>query len=272
MPMVFAGMGSHGPGTTGRAERADPAIRDAFFTEYRKLGDDIRASGADALVVVASDHFGTLFMDKMPGFTVGMADFYEGPIEDEAWLKIKRTRIPGNAALSKRLIARLQQSVDVAFAEEYKFDHGVMVPLNFLTPDYDMDIIPIIINCQAPPLPPLHRCWALGEAIRAACDDLPEKFAVVGTGGISHWPCTPDSGKINEEWDYEFMRRWAANDREAMLSYTDAEILTEAGQGGFEIRTYCTVAAAAGGKGTNRFLKPIPIFATMAVVAEMEVV
>ena len=38
--------------------------------------------------------------------------------------------------------------VDVAYAQEWKFDHGISVPLNFLTPDYDIDIIPVNINCQ----------------------------------------------------------------------------------------------------------------------------
>ncbi len=90
---------------------------------------------------------------------------------------------------------------------------------------------------------------------------------IVGTGGISHWPATPDSGKINEDWDHEFMHRWIANDRAALLSYSDAETLTEAGQGAFEIRTYIAVAGAAKGPGDVRFLQPIPTFATMAVVA-----
>ena len=28
----------------------------------------------------------------------------------------------------------------------------------------------------------------------------------MGTGGISHWPATPDSGKINEQWDRDFLK------------------------------------------------------------------
>ena len=39
-------------------------------------------------------------------------------------------------------------SVDVAYSEEWKFDHGIMVPLNFLTPNYDLPVIPVNINCQ----------------------------------------------------------------------------------------------------------------------------
>jgi len=34
--------------------------------------------------VVAAEHFGNFFMDNMPAYAMGMAEQYEGPIEDEA--------------------------------------------------------------------------------------------------------------------------------------------------------------------------------------------
>ena len=91
---------------------------------------------------------------------------YEGPIEDPEWLKIERTKVPGAPDLATRLTREIMQTVDVAYAEEWKFDHGIMVPLHFLTPKYDLPIIPVNINCQGPPLTPLHRAWAFGEALR----------------------------------------------------------------------------------------------------------
>jgi 2,3-dihydroxyphenylpropionate 1,2-dioxygenase len=159
------------------------------------------------------------------------------------------------------------QDVDLAFAEEWKFDHGVMVPLHFLTPRYDLPIVPVNINCQGPPLTPLTRAWAFGEALRAACDAVPERIAIVGTGGISHWPATPDSGKINEAWDRDFLARWTKGDRAALLDYDDTETYAVAGQGGFEIRTMIAVAAAArGAPGEIWFYAPIPIFAVGCTV------
>ena len=87
---------------------------------------------------------------------------------------------------------------------------------------------------------------------------MPERIALVGTGGISHWPATPDSGKVNEPWDREFLERWSRNDRAALLSYTDEATYREAGQGGFEIRTFIAVAAAARGPGQRAFLRADP--------------
>jgi aromatic ring-opening dioxygenase catalytic subunit (LigB family) len=271
MSLVFAGVCSHAPGITGRAHMADPALREPFYAAFRQLSADLHAAKPDALIVVGAEHFGNFFMNNMPAFAIGMADDYEGPIEDPEWLKIPRRHIKGNASLSRRIISEVMQSVDVAFAEEWKFDHAISVPLHFLTPEYDIPVIPANINCQGPPLTPLHRAWAFGEALRRAADAVPERIALVGTGGISHWPATPDSGKVNEAWDHEFMARWSRNDKQALLSYTDAETYRDGGQGGFEIRTFIATAAAAGGRGTVHFCRPIPIFAVACTVATMSI-
>ncbi|MGZ8260321.1 MAG: DODA-type extradiol aromatic ring-opening family dioxygenase [Caldimonas sp.] len=271
MSLVFAAVCSHAPGITGRAHLADAAKKDALHAELHRLGDSLRETRPDALVVVAAEHFANFFLDNMPAYAIGMADAYEGPIEDPAWLGIARTRVPGNAGLSRRLIAEVMRDVDVAFAEEWKFDHGIMVPLHFLTPEFDLPVLPANTNCQGPPLTPLPRAWAVGEALRRAADVLPERIALVGTGGISHWPATPDSGKINEAWDRDFLARWMRNDRAALLDYSDEQTYRDAGQGGFEIRTFIAVAAAARGQGELRHYEPIPIFSVGCTVATMSI-
>jgi aromatic ring-opening dioxygenase catalytic subunit (LigB family) len=271
MSLVYAGVCSHAPGITGRAHLADPAIKDEFHAAFYKMGEELRATKPDALVIIAAEHFANFFMNNMPAFAMGMADTYHGPIEDPAWLGIPKTTVLGDAKLSGKLIEHIMQDVDLAFAEEWRFDHGIMVPLNFLTPKFDLPIIPVNINCQGPPLTPLKRVWAFGEALRRACDASPKRIAVVGTGGISHWPATPDSGKINEAWDKEFLERWCRNDKAALTSYGDAQTYAEAGQGGFEIRNFIAVAAAAGGLGTVHYFRPIPIFAVGCTTASMAI-
>ncbi len=271
MALVYAGVCSHAPGITGRADKADPEARDAFYAAYQRMRADIEASGAEALIVVAAEHFANFFMDNMPSFAIGMAEFYDGPIEDSVWLGIEKFRAPGNRDLSLRLIVEVMQSSDVSYAEEWRLDHGIAVPLHFLTPRFDLPIVPVNVNCQGPPLTPLHRAWSFGEALRRASDSVPERVALVGTGGISHWPATPDSGKINEAWDRDFLARWCRNDRDALLDYDDGSVYAQAGQGGFEIRTLLTVsAAAAGAPGTVHCYVPIPIFAVGCTVASYD--
>ena len=271
MALVYAGVCSHAPGITGRAEQADPEIRDAFYASFDRMREDIEDSGAEAIIIIAAEHFANFFMNNMPTFAMGMADFYDGPIEDAGWLGIEKFRAPGNKDLSKRLISEVMQSSDVSYAEEWLFDHGIAVPLHFLTPRFDLPVIPVNINCQGPPLTPVHRAWAFGEALRRACDSVPEKIAIVGTGGISHWPATPDSGKINEAWDRDFLDRWSRNDKDALLAYDDTTVYADAGQGGFEIRTFIAVSAAAGGAtGKVHFYEPIPIFAVGCTIASYQ--
>ncbi len=273
MSLVYAGALSHAPGITGRAHLVqNTEKREAFYAALDRQRQEIEDAGAEALVVIAAEHFANFFMDNMPAYCIGIGEKYHGPIEDTDWIRIEKQTIPGAPDLGTRLTSAVMQTVDVAFSEEWKFDHGIMVPLNFLTPRYDLPVIPVNINCQGPPLTPLHRAWAFGEALREACDAVPEKIAVVGTGGISHWPATPDSGKINEAWDRVFLDQLMRHDRDALLAYRDEDVYREAGQGGFEIRTFLAAAAAAGGEGELQFYTAeLPIFAVGCTVARFSI-
>ena len=270
MSLVFAGVCSHAPGITGRRHMASTDDADSFYAALDEMRLALEASRPDALIVLAAEHFANFFMDNMPAYCMGMAEQYQGPIEDPEWLGIERTTVPGQPDLSRRIIEHIMQHIDLAYAEEWKFDHGIMVPLHFLTPRYDLPIIPVNINCQGPPLTPLARAWAFGQALRSACDAVSERIAIVGTGGISHWPATPDSGKINEAWDRDFLDRWVHNDRRRLLAYSDRQTWLEAGQGGFEIRTFIAVAGATeGSTGRIHYYRAIPIFAVGCTVGSM---
>ncbi len=272
MSLVFAGVCSHGPGITGRKDMAEPRQVAELYAAFDTMRQELEAARPDALVVIAAEHFANFFMNNMPAYCVGMAEEYPGPIEDPDWLGIPRTTFAGVPDLSRRLIQSILNDVDVAYAQEWKFDHGISVPLHFLVPEADLPIVPVNINCQGPPLTPLHRAWAFGEALSAACASVPERIAIVGTGGVSHWPATPDSGKINEAWDLEFLNRWQANDKEKLLSYSDAETYADAGQGGFEIRTFIAVAGATRGMTAKvHFYQPIPIFAVGCTIGTVRI-
>jgi 2,3-dihydroxyphenylpropionate 1,2-dioxygenase len=61
-------------------------------------------------------------------------------------------------------------------------------------------------------------------------------------------------------------------DKTALMSYTDEATYREAGQGGFEIRTYIAAAAAARGRGELQFYTPeLPIFAVGCAVARFDI-
>ena len=164
MSLVYSGVLSHAPGITGRADLCENTeLRDAFYARLDQQRQDIEDSGAEALIVIAAEHFANFFMNNMPAFCIGIGASYEGPIEDPEWLRIAKTKVPGAPDLGTRVTREVMNTIDVAYAEEWKFDHGIMVPLNFLTPNYDLPVIPVNINCQGPHL---RRCTGRGHSAR----------------------------------------------------------------------------------------------------------
>ena len=59
MSLVYAGVLSHAPGITGRADLVDNvAKRDEFYANLDAQRQQIEAAGAEALIVIAAEHFG----------------------------------------------------------------------------------------------------------------------------------------------------------------------------------------------------------------------
>ena len=272
MPLAFAAAAVHAPGITGRRDAATPQQRDILFGAFDALRKRIEAAQLNALVVVSSEHYTNFFLNNAPPFCIGLADAYDGPSEDEHFLKIARTTIPGARALSHHIAAVIGNSIDMAHSQELLFDHGIMVPLHLLTPEMTLPVVPIIINCQMPPLPPLARCHALGLALRQALNGCGERVGILAAGGLSHWPAMPESGKLNIEFDRAFVEDFLANDTARMTRYSDTELVAAAGPGAREIRSWIVAAAAAGGHGGELLcFEPIPAYAVTGCVAMLDV-
>jgi aromatic ring-opening dioxygenase catalytic subunit (LigB family) len=272
MPLVFAAAAVHAPGITARRDAATPAQREILFGAFDKLRQRLEAARLDALVVVSSEHYTNFFLDNAPAFCIGLADSYNGPSEDESFLKIPRVVVPGAAALSRDIAAAVGKHVDLAHSQELLLDHGIMVPLYLLTPRMQIPVVPILINCQMPPLPPLVRCHALGQALRLALDARGERVGVLAAGGLSHWPAVPESGQLNVEFDRAFVDDFLANDATRMTRYSDEEIAKTAGPGGHEIRSWIVAAATGGGNGGEVLcFEPIPAYAVTGCIATLAV-
>ena len=75
MSLVYSGVLSHAPGITGRAHLVDnTARRDEFYAKLDQQRREIEASGAQALIVMAAEHFANFFMNNMPAFCVGIGE------------------------------------------------------------------------------------------------------------------------------------------------------------------------------------------------------
>ena len=268
MSLVAAFAASHAPGITGRSALPPPSDSEPVFRAYRELRVRLEAAHPDVLVVVSPEHWANFFLDHMPSFCIGLADEYWGPT-DEEFVKIPRRRVLGDARLARALAAGVAEDVDLSSSEELAFDHGVMVPLHML--GTALPIIPIMVNCLAGLPAPLHRCHALGAAIRRTIDRWPERVAILGTGGLSHWPAMPESGRIGMEFDRRFIDAFIGGRIDTFLGYSREALEAEAGPGGHEIRTWIAVAAAAGAaRGTLLAYQPVPAWSTGCALAALE--
>lgn len=68
--IVFCAATSHAPHITGVPDLAPKEQKDRFYAGMQQLGERLRAARPDVLIVVSSDHFNNLFVDRMPAFCV----------------------------------------------------------------------------------------------------------------------------------------------------------------------------------------------------------
>src|ERR671918_2030134 len=164
MSIVFACAASHAPGITAWTEAAPKQQADRIIDSYHDLQRMLDVTSPDALLAISVEHWANFFLNQMPTFCIGRADHYDGPVEE--WLKIAKTRVPGDAALGAELIeACLESGFDPAFSDELLFDHATMLPLHFLNPGMAVPVVPVIINTLTTPMPTPKRCFELGRVL-----------------------------------------------------------------------------------------------------------
>jgi aromatic ring-opening dioxygenase catalytic subunit (LigB family) len=253
-----------------RFKDADPEeakhVMDAFQEVRRRLLD----AKPDALLVVATDHLKTFFLNNIPAFCIGTGD------ECRAWGEggVPKYRVPVHKKLARTILeACLAGGFDLAFSEEMPLDHSFMTPLHFIQPEMDIPIIPLYQNHAVKPLPKPRRCFQLGEMIRRAVEEKGDgaRVALLGTGGLSHWVGRPEMGTINSDFDRRVLALIQEGRAVEMCDWNFEEVEKEAGNGTNEIRNWLTViGAVAGRKGEVLAYEPVKAWATGIGVVSYE--
>jgi 2,3-dihydroxyphenylpropionate 1,2-dioxygenase len=202
--IVFAAAASHTAQMIRAAEVLDETQRGEIYGAWETLRINLEASHPDALIVAASEHFKTFHLDNMPSFCIGLGD------RTRAWGEggVPKYEIPLHRALGDTLLeGLLEAGHDVAYSRDMPLDHGFACPLHFLTPTMNLPVVPIFVNCYAPPLPAMRRCLAMGQALASviAHSDAAARVAVIGTGGLSHWIPAPRFGAGADEEDAQMI-------------------------------------------------------------------
>lgn len=184
--MAFAAVGiSHAPLMgSNDPDAATMAAVEGAFNEARRF---VTSFDPELVLIFAPDHYNGLFYDLMPSICIGMAATSVGDWRSSAGpLSVDRP-------VAQRLAqAALDAEIDVAVSERLEVDHGFAQPLDVIFGGLDTaPLVPIFINCAAPPLGPVRRARRLGQVLGRTLAGMDRRILLIGSGGLSHDPPLP---------------------------------------------------------------------------------
>lgn len=169
---------------------ATPETREDVAKAFAALADFVRRFSPDLIVMFWPDHFNGFFYDLMPAFCLGLRAYAIGDWDT------RPGELPVPTDEAADLLAHLLQGgIDIASSRRMSVDHGaVQIWEEMFGKDepYPAPIVPIFVNCSAPPLPEYRRVRQLGKLVGDWAQNRSKRVLIVGSGGLSHDPPTPD--------------------------------------------------------------------------------
>ncbi len=229
---------------------------DAAQAAMDELGRRIREARLDVLLIVGDDQTELFRTTNNPAFAI----YYGATIRNTArepaapgdnWVKSARMwrhepevdrEYPVKRDLAEWLIRQLcERDFDITAMdglERGQFEgHAFQFVHRRLFKDYELPVIPVILNTFDPPNQPTpRRCVALGRALRELIAAWPEdiRVGVIASGGLSHFV-------VDEELDRKIIQ--AIRDKDsATLAALDPKQLQA---GSSEIRNWLVVGEMA---------------------------
>jgi hypothetical protein len=229
----------------------------------REIAGRIQSLDPDLLIIATNDHLNNFTLALQAPFTVGVADEYT-PLGD---MGIPKTSFPGSREFADGFVRFAAASgFDVARAEEIAPDHGLAFPNLVVNPGGRIPVLPFYINVanDIPPAP--ARVWALGGVLRdfvAGQRAAAERVVVLGAGGLSHWLCEPEQGRVNEAFDRMVIDRIVSGRGHELTALTSEDIRRDAGRSGLEVMHWMFAAATLPlAQGEEIFYEPMPEWIT----------
>lgn len=219
---------------------------------YRAVKAYLDAAEADAIVVIANDHFNTFFMNNFPTFAIGVAEASSGPNDNT---KMPHYDFAVEAGLAAHVLeVGMDEGFDFAVTQEFGMDHSMMVPLHFLTDGVNVPVVPIWVNTFVKPLPTARRCYALGTMLKSAIESLPGDMRVVlmATGSFSLEVAGPRidpggrAGVPDIAWSKHLHRRIKNGEIDDILVEATPERMWQAGNIGGELLNWIVMLGTVG--------------------------
>jgi protocatechuate 4,5-dioxygenase, beta chain len=238
MAHLIGGLGtSHVPSIGVALDKGQDQSPDwkPFFEGYRYPQSWMKEQRPDIAVVIFNDHGNAMFLDRVPTFTVGVAESYAPA--DEGWGRRNIPHFEGAVDFSWSFADKLVENhFDPMIAREIDVDHGLQVPMElfFGRPKdrWPVKILPVWVNTVQFPIPTPQRCWDMGRILREAIESYPtdERVVILGTGGLSHQLQGARAGFLNEQADRDWLAtigsepdKWRSLSREAFVEKFGSE-------------------------------------------------
>ncbi|WJY13748.1 3-carboxyethylcatechol 2,3-dioxygenase [Pectobacteriaceae bacterium CE90] len=166
----------------------EPAVLNAVDDVIAAARKRIAEFDPELVILFAPDHYNGFFYDVMPPFCMAMAATSIGDFNSESG------ELPVPVDIAQACASTLlHDGIDMAVSWCMQVDHGFAQPLSFLLGGLDRcPVLPVFINCVAPPLPTFQRTRLMGEAIGRFIRNLNKRVLILGSGGLSHQPPVPE--------------------------------------------------------------------------------
>ncbi len=196
---------------------------DATVAAMRELGKILDETKPDVILFLGSDHLETFSMSCNPTFAIIAGNRAKAEFAGRTFDR------PINREMAEDFLNQLVHAdFDVAYSEDAILGHTFAVPFEFVIGERDIPVIPFHTNVYLPPLPSPKRCAALGRAIADVIASRPERFAIIASGGMSHYPGTWKYPQPEFEFDRWVIQELEKGNATAVLELT-AEQLDAAG-------------------------------------------
>lgn len=178
-----------------------------FFAHAEEVRSRVEHFDPELVVVFGPDHFNGFFFDLMPSFCIGAA------AETTPDWGLPKLTLNVPADIAAQCVDRVRdEGVDVAISWRMRADHGISIALAQFSGSPDRyRVLPVFVNCAAPPRPSFRRARLFGEAMGRFLGTLDMRVLVVGSGGLSHDPPTPRFAKAAPEVRRRLVERQVAD-------------------------------------------------------------
>jgi hypothetical protein len=250
--VVGAGV-PHVPVFPSLVQNGDSGIGDRFSRAQQA----VQRSHPDLLVIIASDHLNSLYLDKLPSLSINVSPTFRGPSDNVSGMT--ESVVDSDSDVAGQLATSLVgQGFDLTVCRDLLVDHSVMVPLHFLNPA-GLPAIVVHVNAYTAPRPSPARCYDFGSAIHDTITRLAGglRVGVVTSGSFSQdvGGSKVDPGRTwsvpRPEWAAHVAARLAAGELEQLVREVTPSALEDAGSVAGEVLPWIVAAGILGPRGAR---------------------